>query len=89
MPKIVAFLGFDPLPVPVGLMARLQRVRVLRGWNIPTAATELGVHPDTLRSWLSGEHEPSEDNRSLIESFLALHSPIAARPVPATALQPT
>jgi len=88
MPKIVEFLGFDPLPEPIGLMERLQRVRVLHGWSIPTAATELGVHPDTLRSWLCREHEPSEENLSLIESFLALHSPIAARPVPATVLQP-
>lgn len=70
MPGIVEFLGYDPLPKPTGLMDRLQRFRLLRGWTIPVAATALGVHPDTLRGWLAGQNLPSEQHRQRVKDFL-------------------
>ena len=43
MPKIIAFLGYDPLPKPKGLMEELDRYRILKGWSIHRQAQEIGI----------------------------------------------
>ncbi|MSU51334.1 MAG: helix-turn-helix domain-containing protein [Opitutus sp.] len=57
-PAIIAFLGYDPLPLPTTLAERLVQHRRSRGWSQKRLAAELDVDPTTLARWERGEKTP-------------------------------
>ncbi|MBK8164195.1 MAG: helix-turn-helix transcriptional regulator [Gammaproteobacteria bacterium] len=56
LPSILAFLGYNPFPVPATLSERMLAARRIRGWTMKEAAQALGVDPCTWQSW---EHRGS------------------------------
>ena len=69
MPKIVEFLGYDPLPRPKGLMDELDRYRVLKGWSINRLAQEVGVPHVCLIYWFRERHRPAPENMKKIKRY--------------------
>ena len=51
IPAILAFLGYNPFPVPTTLSERMLAVRRIRGWTMKDAAQVLGVDPCTWQTW--------------------------------------
>ena len=80
MPKIVEFLGYDPLPKPKGFMEELDRYRVLKGWSINRLALKIGIPYDSLKYWFKDNHPPTSSNMSRIESFWKEYSEVIPRP---------
>jgi DNA-binding XRE family transcriptional regulator len=68
---VVAFLGYDPLPVGDGLSERLKRARWLKGLTIKEAAKLVGVNESTFGDWEIGKSAPSLHG-SEIARFLAI-----------------
>ena len=56
--RIITFLGYNPLPEPKGLPARLIWARSSRGMSRVTCARMLGVDPTTLAGWETGRRKP-------------------------------
>jgi len=59
LPAIISFLGYNPLPQPQGLAARLIWARSSRGLNRVSCAVLLGVDPSTLARWETGRRMPA------------------------------
>jgi hypothetical protein len=47
LPRIIAFLGYDPLPSPTNLAERLEHVRKIRGLTQYQLARMIQVDPTT------------------------------------------
>jgi transcriptional regulator with XRE-family HTH domain len=58
LPKIVAFLGYDPRPVPASLPERLVWYREGNGWSQEKFAKALGVDQSTLARLERRERKP-------------------------------
>ena len=59
VPKIVAFLGYDPFgPPPVAFPQHVKATRIAAGLSRRELATRLGVHPGTVAEWERGEARP-------------------------------
>ena len=58
MPAIIAFLGYDPGPVPETLAERMRHYRRVSGLSIKEASKRLGVDPGTWSEWESGRVVP-------------------------------
>jgi transcriptional regulator with XRE-family HTH domain len=71
VPAVLAFLGYDPRPVPRGIGERLVRYREGLGWSQKRLAKELNVNPTTLSRWESGRKVPSGDYVGRTEKLLA------------------
>lgn len=67
---IIAFLGYDPRPVPAFLPERLVWYRQGKGWSQRRFAEVLGVDPTTLARWEKGERQPIGDYRKLGYSII-------------------
>jgi transcriptional regulator with XRE-family HTH domain len=60
MPKIIDFLGYNPLPVPTASVTdKLIVIRKSLGQTQKTFAKRLGVDPTTLARWEQGKRSPS------------------------------
>jgi transcriptional regulator with XRE-family HTH domain len=70
MPKIINFLGYNPLPHPEGLMERLAWYRQVKGLTLEQLGAEMGRNPEQLSDWLSGRRKPCRRNRGEVERFL-------------------
>jgi transcriptional regulator with XRE-family HTH domain len=70
MPKIINFLGYNPLPHPEGLMARLAWYKQVNGLTLEQLGAEMGRDPEQLSDWLSGRHKPCRRNREEVKLFL-------------------
>jgi DNA-binding transcriptional regulator YiaG len=70
MTKLVAFLGFDPLPGPTDLGEKIVRFRQHHGLTQRGLAEKMGVDPSSIWAWETGEHKPSPKSASLIEKLL-------------------
>ncbi len=55
MPAIIAFLGYNPIPEPTTLSARLVWYRQSKGWTQKDFAKVLRVDQSTLAGWERGE----------------------------------
>ena len=73
-PKIVKFLGYDPLPEPTNLIEKMTRFRWLQGWSQKELAYNMGVDPCTISSWERGEHCPTPESKAKIERYLRLRN---------------
>ena len=71
-PRIVAFLGYDPVPKEgeaLGNALRAKRREL--GLSRKRAAALLGIDEGTLKRYEDGLWEPGKRNRTIIERFLA------------------
>ena len=59
LPAIISFLGYNPLPEPDNLSARLVWARSSQGLRRVACARLLGVDPSTLARWETGCGKPS------------------------------
>jgi transcriptional regulator with XRE-family HTH domain len=70
LPKIVWFLGYNPLPASKALPGRLLMARELLGVTQRVMAKRLGIDPTTLARWENGKSCPSKKLRAVIEHLL-------------------
>ena len=71
MSKVIEFLGYDPFPgKPQTLSECLKRYRLLHGLSQTALATELGVSPDSIRSWEKEQYKPTEQMRKILREKL-------------------
>lgn len=69
MPAILAFLGYDPRPMPESLPERLVCYRQSKGWSQKKFAEVLGVDQSTLARWERGERKPRQHLTMIDEVF--------------------
>jgi transcriptional regulator with XRE-family HTH domain len=67
MPAVIAFLGYNPLPLPQSFAELLLRTRRTLGLHQATLAEQLGVPFNTLHAWERGLFGPSPERRTLVE----------------------
>ena len=70
MPKVIEFLGYNPISCPEELMERLAWYKQVNGLSLELLGAEMGRDPEQLSDWLSGRHKPCRRNWGEIESFL-------------------
>jgi transcriptional regulator with XRE-family HTH domain len=74
MPKVIEFLGYNPIPCPEDLMEKLAWFRQVNGLTLEQLGAEMGRDPEQLSDWLSGQHRPCRRNREEVELFLSGHA---------------
>jgi transcriptional regulator with XRE-family HTH domain len=70
IPRIIAFLGYNPIPCPDDLMERLAWYKQVNGLTLEKLGAEMGRTPEQLADWLAGRHKPCRRNREEVELFL-------------------
>ncbi len=70
IPRVIEFLGYDPIPQPEGLLGRLAWYKQVNGLSLERLGVEMGRDPEQLADWLSGRHKPCRRNREVIGVFL-------------------
>lgn len=70
IPKMVAFLGYNPLPQPESLREKLILIRKLLGLSQKAMARRLEVDETTLRCFEREIRHPSKKLKRQVESFL-------------------
>lgn len=58
LPRLTAFLGYDPRPKVDVLADRLKSHRTALGFSLKAAAEQIGVDPGTLTRWERGRRQP-------------------------------
>jgi len=71
IPRIIEFLGYNPIPQPDDLLGKLAWYKRVNGLTLEQLGAEMGRDPEQLADWLSGRHKPCRRNREEIEAFLA------------------
>jgi DNA-binding transcriptional regulator YiaG len=71
VPKIIAFLGYNPLPAAATTPERLQVCRKVLGLSQKELAARLCVDPSTLAHWEQGRHAPAAIYTRRIDEFLS------------------
>ena len=74
MPKVIKFLGYNPIPCPEDLMERLAWYKQVNGLSLELLGAEMNRDPEQLSDWLSGRHKPCRRNRKEVELFLSSHA---------------
>ncbi len=77
MPKVIEFLGYNPIPQPEDLMERLAWYKQVNGLSLEQLGAKMDRDPEQLSDWLSGRHKPCQRNSEKIESFLKSWSILA------------
>ena len=73
VPKIVAFLGYDPFgPPPASFPLQLKAARIAAGLTRRQLAARLGVHPGTVAEWERGATRPAGARREQIRKRLGV-----------------
>ena len=70
MPKLIEFLGYDPMAEPTSIGQRLIRYRQSHGLTQRGLARILGVDPSSVWAWETSEHNPSPKSLLLIRQLL-------------------
>ncbi|MBI5769779.1 MAG: XRE family transcriptional regulator [Verrucomicrobia bacterium] len=73
MPKVLAFLGTNPLPKPTTFAQRLVHHRICHGLRQEELAAHLRINPSTLGRWEAGYLPPPVRMRE-VEAMLAVKS---------------
>lgn len=81
-PAIVAFLGYDPTPRPVGLPDRLRAGRLFLGLTKKALGARLGLDEGTMIDVEHGRRNPRGRVRRVLERFVAGAERRAARRQP-------
>jgi DNA-binding transcriptional regulator YiaG len=71
LPRIIAFLGHNPLPEGDDLIGKFKRVRCTLGLTQEQLAQRLGIDESTRAAWERGENLPVGAYRKLLEDFIA------------------
>lgn len=71
LPKIIAFLGYDPLPAPASSAERLMHYRTGKGMSQAALACLLQVDASILRSWETGRRQPTGEHQRKIAALLS------------------
>ena len=70
MPKVLAFLGYDPRPKLDGIAGRLRLRREALGLSRGAAAERMKIDRGTLQRWERGEKEPAGKFLAKVSVFL-------------------
>ena len=70
IPRVIEFLGYNPIPQPAGLLERLSWYKKINGLSLERLDVEMGRDPEQLADWLSGRYLPCRRNRESIALFL-------------------
>jgi DNA-binding XRE family transcriptional regulator len=68
-PKVVEFLGYDPLPDPKSFGQRVWKLRWSLGLTQTALAGQLGIDDVTVRGWETGRHGASEKVRGRLKDM--------------------
>jgi DNA-binding transcriptional regulator YiaG len=71
IPRILAFLGHNPLPEADDLTGKLKRLRGTLGLTQEKLAQRLGIDESTVAGWERGENTPVGSYLKLLEDFVA------------------
>jgi transcriptional regulator with XRE-family HTH domain len=72
-PRIIKFLGYNPIPCPDDLMEKLDWYKQVNGLTFKDLGAEMGRDPEQLSDWLAGRHNPCRRNLEEVELFLSGH----------------
>lgn len=70
LPRICAFLGYDPLPAALTMPERMKRFRERNGYTVKVAAEQFGIDPGTWSAWERGLVTPWARFRNELESLI-------------------
>jgi transcriptional regulator with XRE-family HTH domain len=70
MPKVIEFLGYNPVPFPEDLIQRLAWYKQVNGLTLEKLGEEMRRDPEQLADWLSDRHMPCGRNKEEIGRFL-------------------
>lgn len=70
LPRVLAWLGYDPRPQAEGLLARVAAVRQRQGLSQRQLAARLGTDQSALSAWERGETRPSPRYQQVLEIFV-------------------
>jgi len=73
IPRVIEFLGYNPIPCPDDVLEKLAWFRQVNGLTLEQLGAEIGRDPEQLSDWLSGRHIPGRRNRKEVELFLSVH----------------
>ncbi|MGK2907631.1 MAG: helix-turn-helix transcriptional regulator [Desulfuromonadales bacterium] len=73
IPKVIEFLGYNPIPCPDEVMERLGWYKHVNGLTLEQLGVEMGRDPEQLSDWLAGRHNPCRRNQEEVELFLSGH----------------
>ena len=73
MPKVIKFLGYNPIPWPDKLVDKLGWYKQVNGLTLEQLGAEMNRDPEQLADWLAGRHNPCRRNREEVEQFLAIN----------------
>ena len=71
VPRIIAFLGYDPNPAPRTFGEQIVAARRRHGLSRNRVAKLLGIDEGTLKRWEENLSGPGSGRNSLLEAFLA------------------
>lgn len=74
IPRVIAFLGYNPIPCPDDVIERLAWYKRVNGLNLEKLGEEMGRDPEQVADWLSGRHKPNQRNLKEVGLFLLSHS---------------
>ena len=74
IPRVIDFLGYNPIPQPKDLMGKLAWYKRVNGLSLEQLGFEIGRDSEQLADWLSGRHKPCRRNREEIAFFLSSHT---------------
>ncbi len=73
VPKLVAFLGYDPFePPPASFPLQLRTARISAGFTRRQLAARLRVHPGTVAEWERGEARPVRTSQRKLRALLGV-----------------
>ncbi|WP_082820102.1 helix-turn-helix domain-containing protein [Desulfuromonas sp. DDH964] len=72
MPKVIEFIGYNPIPCPEDPMGRLAWYRQVKGLSLEQLGAEMDRDPEQLADWLAGRHTPCRRNREEVEQFMKI-----------------
>jgi transcriptional regulator with XRE-family HTH domain len=71
LPRLIAYLGYDPFPKPQSIGDRLRAKRGSLGLSRKRLAALIGIDDGTLQRYEGGLWRPGPRNQAILESFLA------------------
>jgi len=71
MPRVIKFLGYNPIPQPDDLLERLAWYKQVNGLTLEQLGAEMERAPKQLADWLAGRHKPCRHNQEKIGLFLS------------------
>ncbi|OHV97034.1 hypothetical protein AKG95_06920 [Janthinobacterium lividum] len=70
-------------PCPAGLPERLRAARTRNNLSLAALADKMGISPQAIHKWETGDSVPSYDNLQTVTTLLGMDAPAAAGAAPA------